>query len=64
MILACQLVKTLVGTSNFNHSITIDAEISTPIACIFHFVSCKGQLIGKERFTHRTNLWLLRTERV
>ena len=64
MILACQLIKAFVGTTNFNHSVTIYAEISTLVASILHLVSCRSQLIGKECFTHRTNLWFLGTERI
>ena len=64
MVLAGQLVKTFVGTSYFKHCFTIDTEISTLIACILHSMSRRNQLIGKECFTHRTNLWFLGTERI
>ena len=56
MILACQLIKAFVGTTNFNHNVTIYAEISTLVASILHMVSCRSQLIGKECFTRRTPL--------
>ena len=48
MILARQLIKPFVGTAYFNYNVTIDTEISTLIAGILYFVTCRGQLIGEE----------------
>ena len=64
MTLAFQLAEAFIGSTNLYHRIAIDAEVALLVACIFHGVTCRGQLVGKECLANGANLWTLGAKRI
>ena len=62
MVLSFQLAKALVFATNFYHRTSVDAEVALLIACIFHGVASRGQLVGKICLADSAYLWLLWTK--
>ena len=56
------LAEAFILSANLNDDVTINTEVALLIACIFHFVTSRCQLVGKECLAHSSYLWLLQTE--